>query len=251
MKTWPKALPDYEMILWDTKRFDINSVLWVKQAFETGLYAFAADYIRLYAVYNYGGIYLDMDIEVAKSFNELLSEEIMLGYIGETADSGIQAACFGAVSGHPYIKKCMEYYEKTPLFPDEEMLAIMKLDRSQRYNYIRPIIAPALMYNICKQYFSDKNYKIYPCEYFVGQNLITGEIQKTGNTFVIDHSASAYISRAALKRRNFYRFIAKTFGENHLITKIMLRLRDMAWRLHYQKIWTSIRARLIKPDQKS
>jgi mannosyltransferase OCH1-like enzyme len=80
MDTWKQILKGYEFVLWDSKRFDINSVLWVKQAFETGLYAFAADYIRLYAVYNCGGIYLDMDMEAVKPFDELLNADIMLAY---------------------------------------------------------------------------------------------------------------------------------------------------------------------------
>ena len=53
MATWKEKLPSYEFILWNFDRFDINSSLWVRQAFEAKKYAFAADYIRLYAVYNY------------------------------------------------------------------------------------------------------------------------------------------------------------------------------------------------------
>ena len=50
-----------------------NSSMWVNEAYEAKKYAFAADYIRLYAVYNYGGIYMDMDVEVVRSFDELLT----------------------------------------------------------------------------------------------------------------------------------------------------------------------------------
>ena len=64
--TWKEQLPDYEFILWDTNRFKLESNIWVQQAFDTKKYAFAADYIRLYAIYNFGGIYLDTDIEVLK-----------------------------------------------------------------------------------------------------------------------------------------------------------------------------------------
>ena len=64
LASWKKHLPDYEVVLWDTERFDLESVPWVKQAFEAKKYAFAADYIRFYALYNYGGIYLDSDVEV-------------------------------------------------------------------------------------------------------------------------------------------------------------------------------------------
>ena len=62
LDTWKKVLPDYEIILWDTNRFDVNSTPWTKQAFEVKKYPFVADYIRLYAIYNYGGIYLDSDV---------------------------------------------------------------------------------------------------------------------------------------------------------------------------------------------
>ena len=60
MESWKKQLPDYEFILWNFERFDINSSIWVKQAFEAKKYAFAADYIRLFAVYHYGGIWIWM-----------------------------------------------------------------------------------------------------------------------------------------------------------------------------------------------
>ena len=95
--SWKKYLPDYEIMLWDTKRFDVNSLLWTKQAFEAGKYAFAADYIRLYAVYNYGGIYFDSDVEVIKSFDELLNLPYFVG--AEAGPEGVELAAFGAEKG--------------------------------------------------------------------------------------------------------------------------------------------------------
>ena len=77
--SWKLHLPDYEIWLWDTKRFDVNSVLWTKQAFECKKYAFAADFIRLYALYNYGGIYLDSDVLVYKNFDDLLDLPYFIG----------------------------------------------------------------------------------------------------------------------------------------------------------------------------
>jgi mannosyltransferase OCH1-like enzyme len=160
MDTWKQILADYEFILWDSKRFDINSVLWVKQAFETELYAFAADYIRLYAVYNLGGIYLDMDMEAVKPFDELLNSDIMLAYEHDYfGDEEIEAGCFGAAKGHPYIKKCMEYYEQTPMLPDSRMPEIMKLNRSERHSAIKPLTAPAVLKSVLKEYFPNANYR--------------------------------------------------------------------------------------------
>ena len=107
--SWKKYLPDYEIMLWDTKRFDVDSLPWTRQAFEKKKYAFVADYIRLYAVYNYGGIYLDSDVEVIKSFDDLLHLPYFTGI--EVGPDGIELAAFGAEKGTYWLKDMMEYYE--------------------------------------------------------------------------------------------------------------------------------------------
>lgn len=96
--TWKQVLPDYELVLWNTKRFDINSVPWVKEAFEAKKYAFAADYIRLYSVYTEGGIYLDSDVEVLKRFDDLLQYKSFIGFEAAT-EKKVEAAIFGAEPG--------------------------------------------------------------------------------------------------------------------------------------------------------
>lgn len=73
INSWKKIMPDYEIMIWDLSRFDINSIVWTKQAYEKKKYAFASDYIRFYALYNYGGIYLDSDVEILRSFNDFLN----------------------------------------------------------------------------------------------------------------------------------------------------------------------------------
>ena len=107
--SWKKYLPDYEIMLWDTNRFDVNSTPWTKQAFEAKKYAFVADYIRLYAVYNYGGIYLDSDVEVLKSFDDLLHLPYFAGT--EVGPDGIEMAAFGAEKGTGWVKFMLDYYQ--------------------------------------------------------------------------------------------------------------------------------------------
>ena len=113
--SWKRLLPDYEVVLWDTNRFDVNMTPWTKKAFEMKKYAFVADYIRLYAVYNYGGIYLDSDVEVIKSFDDLLHLPYFTGI--EAGPDGIELAAFGAEKGTVWLKDMMEYYEGRD-FPD-------------------------------------------------------------------------------------------------------------------------------------
>lgn len=105
--SWKKHLPDYEICLWDTNRFDINSLKWTKEAFEAKKYAFAADYIRLYALYNYGGIYLDSDVLVYKSFDDLLK---LPYFIGEDYTHCFEAAVIGAEKRCKWIEHIMNRY---------------------------------------------------------------------------------------------------------------------------------------------
>lgn len=135
METWKKVLPDYQWVKWDLNRFDINSNAWSKEAFENKKYAFAADYIRLYAIYTMGGIYMDMDVEVIKSFDEFLDNEFFTfneyypewfkqykceQYLDaeghrikgeEVPCYGLQAAVIGAEKNSRYVKELMSFYE--------------------------------------------------------------------------------------------------------------------------------------------
>lgn len=112
MMTWKLILPDYEFIKWDTKRFDISRSQWVKEAFENKKYAFAADFIRLYAVYHYGGIYLDSDVEVMKSFGDYLQLTTMIGW--QQGRDGLEVAAFGASKGEKWVGMCLDYYKDRP-----------------------------------------------------------------------------------------------------------------------------------------
>jgi len=105
-------MPDYEIRLWDGDSFDFNSVPFVKKAYEAKKWAFVADYVRLYALYNEGGIYLDSDVKTFKRFDNFLSEEMFIGLetLGPTFIE-LEAAIMGAEAGHPFIKECMEKYE--------------------------------------------------------------------------------------------------------------------------------------------
>lgn len=108
LNSWHEHLPDYEIWLWDTKRFDIHSTKWTEQAFATKKYAFAADYIRLYALYNYGGIYLDSDVMVYKSFNDLLQ---LPYFIGEDYMHCFEPAIIGAEPYQEWIKCVLDRYD--------------------------------------------------------------------------------------------------------------------------------------------
>lgn len=95
---------------------NIDSVF-MKEALETYQWAFASDFIRLYALYKEGGIYLDTDVLVYKSFDEFLHHKAFIGeeryyyYTMNKIHMGLTSHCFGAEKDHPFIKSCIDYYE--------------------------------------------------------------------------------------------------------------------------------------------
>lgn len=115
LNSWRENMPDYEIMLWNTTTFDIESVPFVKQACVNRKWAFAADYIRLYALYNYGGIYLDSDVYLFRSLDDLLGFRAFSAIEScldkDSFTVNIEAAFIGAERHHPFIKSCLDYYQ--------------------------------------------------------------------------------------------------------------------------------------------
>lgn len=77
---WRKIVPQYEILEWNENNFNIGMNDYVRQAYETGMFAFVSDYARLYAMLHHGGIYLDTDVELLRPFDELLQNDVVLGF---------------------------------------------------------------------------------------------------------------------------------------------------------------------------
>ena len=108
MKTW-KKLKGFKLIEWNEKTFDIESCPFVKHAYEEKKWAFVSDYIRAWAIYNYGGIYFDTDILLINEneFINLLNNSAFIGYESKNLPF---TAVFGAEKKHPFVKKMLDHY---------------------------------------------------------------------------------------------------------------------------------------------
>lgn len=80
IESWKKYCPDYEIKEWTEDNFDININPYVSEAYKKEKYAFVSDYARFYILYNYGGIYLDIDVEILKNIDEFLQEKVFMGF---------------------------------------------------------------------------------------------------------------------------------------------------------------------------
>ncbi|MDR1974378.1 MAG: glycosyl transferase [Bacteroidales bacterium] len=217
--SWHKHLKDYEFVLWDKKKFDINSVEWVKEAYNCKKYAFAADYIRLYALYTEGGIYLDTDVEVLKDFSPLLEQSSFMGY---EASNSMEPAIIGAQSGLEWIKICLDYYKNRHFIKQNKSLDVRPLPHiigeTIRNNY-------QYQKDTSKIIFINKaQLALYPKDYFGPKSYKTNKINISDNTYAIHHFAASWLST----RDKIVGFIIKLFGKrlSKFLLKIYHRLFD-------------------------
>lgn len=199
MQSWKEKLPDYEFMLWDKSRFDIHSVPWVEQACSAKKWAFAADYIRLYALYNYGGIYLDSDVEVLKSFDDLLDREYFIGR-EHTPDrienqNSIEAATLGAAKGLPFLKNLMVFYEANYF--------------CEKNGFLNTTTLPTVM----ARGLRDNPLEIFPMDYFSPKNTRTLALEISKNTYSIHHFNGSWHSLAQQKHVALRTKLCKIMGE--------------------------------------
>ena len=158
IKSWKKYCPDYEIIRWDEKSFDISEApLYVRQAYEAKKWAFVSDYVRLYAMVTQGGIYMDTDVEVVKSLDEFLQHKAFSGFEDE---AHIPTGIMACEKDFPLFREFLDYYDDA-LFIKED----------GEYNSTTNVI---IMTDISKKYGlrCDGTYQIvndmvlYPEDYF-------------------------------------------------------------------------------------
>lgn len=228
INSWKEKLPDYEFMLWDTNRFNIEDHIWVKQAFETKKYAFAADFIRLYAVYNHGGIYLDTDIEVIKSFNPLLDRPYITGSEGDTI---IEAGAFGAEKNSTWVKQCLDYYKDKTFINTDNSFNTLTLPRIMMKQITKERSVVEVSPNkldLDTQKANKDIFYLFPKDYFCAKNHGTGMIEQTENTYCIHHFAMSWIDNKRKFLPNIKRRIMAVAGVN-FTNKIIenFRLREI------------------------
>ncbi len=221
--SWKRILPEYEIILWNKDNFTITSVPWVKNACFAKKYAFAADYIRFYVLYNFGGIYLDSDVEVLKSFDEFLTNDYFFGfeYSGQ-----VEAAVVGAKKGLDWIKESIEWYNTHDFYDFISNNKQIVCPTIMRYGFEK--INRVQLVDVCeKQYI--KNGVVLPFDYFSPKNGFNGEIILSPNTHTIHHFNAGWISsvNVSLKIKRFIHLaLIKVLGRK-LYIKIIYSVRKI------------------------
>ena len=187
LATWSEHLGDYEIRIWTYKDLvELNSK-WAMQAFEVKKYAFAADFIRLYALYNHGGIYLDSDVYVYKSFNPLLK---LPYFIGEDYMHHFEPAIIGAEKGNTWIKMCLDYYSEKEFIKDDGSFDTWALP-AVFHSTLKEKMKFKKINDISEFVFEDRILNIFNMNFFNSKNHF--DIVQTPTSYCSHMFASAWI----------------------------------------------------------
>lgn len=179
IETWKKAFPNYKIVKWDENNFPVDKFKYAEEALNAGKMAFVSDVARMYALYEYGGIYFDTDVEVVKQFFELLRNKgAVLGTESENFTIGTGFMAF--VPKHNICKKMINYYENNSYLEQSSTMSNTQILANlieKQYN-IKPLEKI--------QEFEDVI--IYPSEYFTAYNGVTAK------TCCIHHFGASWLS---------------------------------------------------------
>ncbi|HCT90061.1 MAG TPA: hypothetical protein DF613_01565 [Lachnospiraceae bacterium] len=176
---WKKLCPDFEMVLWNERNYDVSKNAYMKAAYENKRWGFVSDYARLDVIYRHGGIYMDTDVEMIRRPDELLFNDAYIGF--ERLSTVNTGSGFGARPGFPIIKELLDFYD--------ELEFVNKEDPEQMT--LCPIYETAVLKRHGLKL--DGNFQIiddmsvYPVMYFNAKSLYSDRLRITEETISVHH----------------------------------------------------------------
>lgn len=238
--SWRQFCPDYQIVEWNEDNFNLHDCPYSEEAYLAKKWAFVSDYARVRILYEYGGIYMDTDVEVLKDLTPLLENKAFLGFeAGCGVNSGLIA---GSEAGLPFYRELLDLYRNTCFNLEEgsnltscveyttDLLEKHGLEKNNRMQIVEGI-------------------RIYPMEFFCPMDHMTGNIALTGNTYTY-HKYSGSWAPERFRVRNqitwecnrkygtalgkpiggmkYLAYLARTEGVRALGKKLLRRLRKNA-----------------------
>ena len=204
IESWRKNNPGYQIKIWTEKNYDVNKNKYSSQAYKKSKYAFVSDYARLEILYKYGGIYLDTDILVCKSFDNLLEKKAFIGYQN---DLELNTGVIGAEKNNKWIGQLLKLYD------DRQFINLDgSIDLTTNVEIITEYTNKIFKLDNNKtiQEFSDLT--VYPFEYFCAKSLVDGKIYKTHKTYAIHEFSGSWLS----SKDKFVKWLINAIGYNRV-----------------------------------
>lgn len=202
MASWKRFCPDWQIIEWNETNFDIDQNGYTRMCAERGQYAFLSDYVRLAVVERYGGVYLDMDVELLGPLEDLLTEEAFFGF--ETPRYVATGLGFGSRAHGRAVRALLHAYD--PLLDGQHgtrTCPALNTAALEAWGLVpdgsRQRVAGAL---------------ILPVDWLNPMDSATGRVRVTENTRAIHHYAASWLSPGKRLRLRITRPMHRIFGED-------------------------------------
>ncbi|MDO4283022.1 MAG: capsular polysaccharide synthesis protein [Clostridia bacterium] len=202
IETWKKYLPDFEIKAWNENNFDVNQCTFVKEAYEQKKWAFVADYARFKALEEYGGLYLDTDMEITADISKYLEHDLFLGC--EDSKMINAAVVWAKEKNNKHIANIVKFYESMEKFNPTGDLYEMSVPRVltsyfEKYGFNKELEEVQVLDN--------NSAYIYPMEYFYPLSYDYQHNKFTENSCMIHHFDATWISKMEkfktdMKRKN-------------------------------------------------
>jgi mannosyltransferase OCH1-like enzyme len=206
--TWKDVLTDYTIFEWNEKNFDITINSYVYEAYRGGKFAFVSDFVRVFALYHFGGIYLDTDVEVFKKFDDMLHHDSFWGFEQENY---IATSTIGAIEGNKLIKMFLESYNNKSFINEDgsyndftNVAIITEILREQGIKLTGEY-----------QVLENKG-TFYPQSYFSPYDYINCRNLTTKDTYAMHYFYKSWLPPKARFKSNLKYGLSKIIGGNNI-----------------------------------
>lgn len=156
IESWKRSNPDYEIVRWDESNYDFGKCDYVKEAYDTHSWGFVVNYPRLDIVYQYGGIYLDVDVEVLRSFDCLLQDRAFFNM--GSSDRVNQGCGFGSEPKNDVVSRMKKQFEASHFLNKDGNPGKMA-----SHTFFQPVLKK-MGFRIDNQYQNIDGIALYPCD---------------------------------------------------------------------------------------
>lgn len=216
IESWKKNLPDYRLVEWNEDNFDISKNQFVAEAYSDRNFAFVSDYVRAFVLYNYGGIYMDTDVEVLGSFDRFLDDKVFLGF----EEGNFVGTCvMGVEKGHELMKSYLNHYESMTYFNEDGT----KYTDTNVVLLTKLLDERGLVRN--NEFQTVGDISIYPRTFFSPYDYINGINYISDESVAIHHFAQLWLPRNVRLKTDAKRALIKIIGGEK-----MKKLREFAKR---------------------
>ncbi len=217
INSWKKFCPDYIIKEWTEEDLDISMNVYAKEAYESNAWSFVSDYMHLWIIYNYGGIYLDTDVQIVRKFDKLLAFKAFAGMEDlKRVNFGLG---FGAEPKNEIIKQHMDLYDKLHFINSDGTL-----NRLPSPNHTTNIMVKNGFQPGKNEIQNVGDFVVFPPEYFCPKDFVTGITNVTKNTYSIHQFDGSWCTDEELAYKNNRWKEAKKDYIRHFPNRVAMRI---------------------------